>query len=192
MPWLEHLVLNSKETADVDPSDGEYRSAYVAPYFADKKIKICKEKQSCGLFPLNFIDVVDILACSYKIALGCIPQARKLTSKHDIPFTRPGDYYAEMVKSDEHMERIRTKLVEEAYVFFLQSVAHLVSTLTRYILAKASRSPKTRRSNASSRSLASKSSTKNFDRESRTRRASKIGWRVLSEVRLMWLIVSNS
>lgn len=186
MPWPEHLVLDSKETADVDPSDGEYRLGYIATYFADNRIKICKEKQSCGHFPLNFKDVVDILARSYKIALGCIPQARKLASKHDIPFTRPGDYYAEMVKSDEHMERVRTKLVEEAYVFFfLQSVAHLVSTLTRSILAKALRSPKTRRSNASSRSLASKSSTKSFDRESRTRRASKIGWRVLNEVRLI-------
>ncbi|ADV21927.1 rRNA-processing protein EBP2 [Cryptococcus gattii E566] len=79
MPWPEHLVLNSKETADVDPSDDLQRETVF-----------------------------------YKIALGCIPQARKLTSKHDIPFTRPGDYYAEMVKSDEHMERIRTKLVEEA------------------------------------------------------------------------------
>lgn len=118
MPWPEHLVLDSKETADVDPSDGEYRLGYIATYFADNRIKICKEKQSCGHFPLNFKNVVDIVARSYKIALGCIPQARKLASKHDIPFTRPGDYYAEMVKSDEHMERVRTKLVEEAYVFF--------------------------------------------------------------------------
>lgn len=118
MPWPEHLVLDSKETADVDPSDGEYCPPYTATFFADNRIKICKEKQSCGHFPLNFKDVVDILARSYKIALGCIPQARKLASKHDIPFTRPGDYYAEMVKSDEHMERVRTKLVEEAYVFF--------------------------------------------------------------------------
>lgn len=39
-----------------------------------------------------------------------------MAAKHDIPFTRPNDYYAEMVKSDEHMERIRTKLVDEAYV----------------------------------------------------------------------------
>lgn len=42
--------------------------------------------------------------------------ARKLAAKHDIPFTRPTDYYAEMVKSDEHMERIRSKLVDEAWV----------------------------------------------------------------------------
>jgi rRNA-processing protein EBP2 len=51
---------------------------------------------------------------SYKLALDQIPVARKMAAKHDIPFSRPSDYYAEMVKSDEHMERVRTKLVEEA------------------------------------------------------------------------------
>ncbi|ODO05308.1 rRNA-processing protein EBP2 [Cryptococcus wingfieldii CBS 7118] len=81
MPWPEHLVLNSKEVADVDPSDA---------------IDLSRE------------------TVFYKIALSVIPQAKKLAAKHDIPFSRPGDYYAEMVKSDEHMERIRTKLVEEA------------------------------------------------------------------------------
>lgn len=119
MSWPEHLVVDSKETADVDPSDGEYRLTYSATCFADNRIKICKEKQFCEHFLLNLMDVVDIHARSYKIALGCVPQARKLASKHDLPFTRPGDYYAEMVKSDEHMERVRTKLVEEAYVFIL-------------------------------------------------------------------------
>ena len=59
-------------------------------------------------------DGVFVLTHSYKIALDQVANARKLCSKHDIPFTRPTDYYAEMVKSDEHMERIRTKLVEES------------------------------------------------------------------------------
>ncbi|GMK55191.1 hypothetical protein CspeluHIS016_0202470 [Cutaneotrichosporon spelunceum] len=50
----------------------------------------------------------------YKLALDAVPEARKLCSKYDILFSRPNDYYAEMVKSDEHMERVRTKLVEES------------------------------------------------------------------------------
>ena len=32
----------------------------------------------------------------------------------DIPVTRPIDYFAEMVKSDEHMEKIRRQMVDEA------------------------------------------------------------------------------
>ncbi len=51
---------------------------------------------------------------SYKQAISIVAQARKLCVKHDVPFTRPKDYYAEMVKSDSHMERVRTKLVDEA------------------------------------------------------------------------------
>jgi rRNA-processing protein EBP2 len=30
-----------------------------------------------------------------------------------LPFSRPADFYAEMVKSDAHMERIRQRLVDE-------------------------------------------------------------------------------
>jgi rRNA-processing protein EBP2 len=35
-------------------------------------------------------------------------------AKENIPFTRPTDYFAEMVKSDEHMDRLKQKLIEEA------------------------------------------------------------------------------
>ena len=31
-----------------------------------------------------------------------------------MPFTRPNDYFAEMVKSDEHMGKIKAKMTEEA------------------------------------------------------------------------------
>jgi len=37
-----------------------------------------------------------------------------LAAEHGLPFTRPADFYAEMVKSDAHMERIRQRLVDEA------------------------------------------------------------------------------
>lgn len=50
----------------------------------------------------------------YKQALSVVGRARKLAAKHDVPFTRPRDYYAEMVKTDSHMERVRSRLVDEA------------------------------------------------------------------------------
>ena len=40
--------------------------------------------------------------------------ARALAAKHNFPFTRPADYFAEMVKSDAHMERIRQRLLDES------------------------------------------------------------------------------
>ena len=54
-----------------------------------------------------------IKRCSYKQALHSAKEARSLASKHKFPFTRPADYFAEMVKSDSHMERIRQRLLNE-------------------------------------------------------------------------------
>ncbi|KAI0043949.1 Ebp2-domain-containing protein [Auriscalpium vulgare] len=49
----------------------------------------------------------------YKQALHGANAARTLAAKHDLPFKRPADYFAEMVKSDAHMERIRQRLLDE-------------------------------------------------------------------------------
>lgn len=49
----------------------------------------------------------------YKQALYAAEQAKIECLKANIPFTRPDDYFAEMLKSDEHMHKVRTKLVNE-------------------------------------------------------------------------------
>lgn len=50
----------------------------------------------------------------YKVCQSAATNARALLKKEGVPFTRPGDYFAEMVKSDEHMGRIKKKLYDEA------------------------------------------------------------------------------
>lgn len=50
----------------------------------------------------------------YKVCQAAATDARGLLKKEGIPFTRPGDYFAEMVKNDEHMGLIKKKLYEEA------------------------------------------------------------------------------
>ncbi|KAG5366476.1 rRNA-processing protein [Yarrowia sp. B02] len=50
----------------------------------------------------------------YKQGLEAAQTARKELLKAKVPFTRPLDYFAEMVKSDEHMEKLKQKLIEEA------------------------------------------------------------------------------
>jgi rRNA-processing protein EBP2 len=52
--------------------------------------------------------------CSYKQALHGAKAARALAAKHSLPFTRPDDFFAEMVKTDAHMERIRQRLLDES------------------------------------------------------------------------------
>lgn len=50
----------------------------------------------------------------YKIARDASITARGLLKKEKVPFSRPTDYFAEMVKTDEHMGRIKKKLYDEA------------------------------------------------------------------------------
>ncbi|ORZ35625.1 eukaryotic rRNA processing [Catenaria anguillulae PL171] len=49
----------------------------------------------------------------YNQALATVVQARKVILSAGIPFSRPEDYFAEMVKSDAHMAKIRSKLIED-------------------------------------------------------------------------------
>ncbi|TKY90368.1 hypothetical protein EX895_000366 [Sporisorium graminicola] len=50
----------------------------------------------------------------YKQALYAAVEGKKLVQASGTAFTRPSDYFAEMVKTDEHMERIRQKLLDES------------------------------------------------------------------------------
>ena len=50
----------------------------------------------------------------YKQSLQCAVEARAFLKQEGIPFSRPNDYFAEMVKNDEHMGRVKDKLVEQA------------------------------------------------------------------------------
>ena len=50
----------------------------------------------------------------YRIARTAATEARALLKKEGVPFTRPNDYFAEMAKSDEQMERVKRKMREEA------------------------------------------------------------------------------
>lgn len=67
--------------------------------------------------PTEIKDVEDDLSrelAFYKQSLEAVTQARTLLKKEGIPMQRPLDYFAEMVKSDEHMSKIKKKLVDDA------------------------------------------------------------------------------
>lgn len=50
----------------------------------------------------------------YKQSLDAVNVAKILLKQEGVPFSRPTDYFAEMVKSDEHMEKIKQKMIDEA------------------------------------------------------------------------------
>lgn len=67
--------------------------------------------------PTEIPDVEDDLnreLAFYKQSLAAVRDAREKLKKEGVPFSRPADYFAEMVKSEEHMGKIKKKLVDEA------------------------------------------------------------------------------
>lgn len=50
----------------------------------------------------------------YSQSLDAVRQGRAKLRAEGVPFSRPKDYFAEMVKEDAHMEKVKAKLVEEA------------------------------------------------------------------------------
>lgn len=67
--------------------------------------------------PVSIPDVSDDLnreLAFYAQSLSAVQAARKLLKAEGVPFTRPTDYFAEMVKADEHMAKIKAKLIDEA------------------------------------------------------------------------------
>lgn len=92
------MSVSYPETIDVDVNDDLNRelALYVAARIITYPRYLC------------------LASTSYKQALHSANKARSLAAKHNLPFTRPSDYFAEMVKSDSHMERIRQRLLDES------------------------------------------------------------------------------
>ncbi|KAI9315404.1 eukaryotic rRNA processing protein EBP2-domain-containing protein [Dichotomocladium elegans] len=66
--------------------------------------------------PVVIEDINDDMArelAFYQQALEAAIIGREKVLKAGVPFTRPDDYFAEMLKSDEHMAKIRQRLVNE-------------------------------------------------------------------------------
>lgn len=67
--------------------------------------------------PVQIADVEDDLSrelAFYKQSLDAVKEARAKLKKEGVLFSRPADYFAEMVKSEEQMGKVRKKMVDEA------------------------------------------------------------------------------
>ncbi|KAI8884305.1 eukaryotic rRNA processing [Backusella circina FSU 941] len=63
------------------------------------------------------VDVEDDMArelAFYQQALEAVQIGRELVKKAGVEFARPDDYFAEMLKSDEHMAKVRQRLLDES------------------------------------------------------------------------------
>jgi rRNA-processing protein EBP2 len=124
IPMSDLEDLDEEEKEDIIPHQRLTINNTVALMAALKRISLpistlpFSEHQSITTSaPVSIKDVSDDLnreLAFYSQSLSAVQEARKLLKAEGVPFTRPTDYFAEMVKADEHMAKIKAKLIDEA------------------------------------------------------------------------------
>ncbi|ESZ90774.1 putative rRNA-processing protein EBP2 [Sclerotinia borealis F-4128] len=124
IPMSDLEDLDDEEREDMIPHQRLTINNTVALTAALKRISLpvatlpFSEHQSITLEePTEIADVSDDLSrelAFYSQSLEAVKAARVQLKAEGVSFTRPTDYFAEMVKADEHMEKIKRKLIDEA------------------------------------------------------------------------------
>jgi rRNA-processing protein EBP2 len=123
IPMSDLEDLDDEEKEDIIPHQRLTINNTVALTAALKRIALpisklpFSEHQSVTTSePVSIEDVSDDLTrelAFYAQSLSAVKEARKQLKAEGVPFTRPTDYFAE-VKADEHMAKIKAKLIDEA------------------------------------------------------------------------------
>ena len=106
---IPHQRLTINKTAALLRSLKSFALPSSLPFSANQSVTSAE--------PVQIADVEDDLnreLAFYKQSLDAVKEARALLKKEGVPFARPADYFAEMVKSEEQMGKVRQKMVDEA------------------------------------------------------------------------------
>lgn len=106
---IPHQRLTINNTAALQRSLKSFALPSSLPFSATQSVTTAE--------PVSIPDVEDDLGrelAFYKQSLDAVKEARSKLKKEGVPFARPADYFAEMVKSEEQMGKVRQKVVDEA------------------------------------------------------------------------------
>ena len=116
--------LSGEDAADVIPhqrltinNSAAIRASLKRISFITDQTPFSEHQSLTSTEPMDVPDVNDDLnreLAFYKVCQSAAKQARSQLKKEGVPFSRPTDYFAEMVKSDEHMGKVKKKLYDEA------------------------------------------------------------------------------
>jgi rRNA-processing protein EBP2 len=107
---IPHQRLTINNTAALTAAVNRIQLPYSKLAFSEHQSVVSDE-------PVDIPDVEDDLnreLAFYKQCLSGVKEARSKLKKEGVSFSRPADYFAEMVKSDEHMGKIKQKLIDSA------------------------------------------------------------------------------
>ncbi|KAF7729209.1 rRNA-processing protein and EBNA1-binding protein ebp2 [Apophysomyces ossiformis] len=125
----EAIPLEDLSDSDIDDEDGDLvteqritinNEAALTRLAEDLKLKDLPWIETMTVTsskPVEVADVHDDMArelAFYQQALEAVHIAREKVKEAGTPFSRPDDYFAEMLKSDEHMAKVRQRLLDEA------------------------------------------------------------------------------
>ncbi|KAL9096970.1 MAG: hypothetical protein Q9165_000934 [Trypethelium subeluteriae] len=124
IPLSDLDSLASDEKGDIIPHQrlsinnrGALEKAWKSIALPYLKLQFSDHMTTTTAEPVQVTDINDDLErelAFYRQCLDGVNEARRKLKKENVPFSRPADYFAEMVKSDEHMGKIKQKLVDEA------------------------------------------------------------------------------
>ena len=124
IPLSELEELSDEEKGDVVPHQRltinnitALTKAYKSIALPLSELGFSEHQTMISAAPISIPDVNDDLnreLAFYDQCLQAAKQGRGFLKKAGVPFSRPNDYFAEMVKSDEHMGKIKQKMVDEA------------------------------------------------------------------------------
>lgn len=109
---VPHSKLTINNTAALKDSLARIQLPWSKHSFVEHQSVMSAEKTELGI--KDIYDDTERELAFYKQGLDAVKQARSTLLKLKVPFSRPLDYFAEMVKSDEHMDKLKTKLLKEA------------------------------------------------------------------------------
>jgi rRNA-processing protein EBP2 len=107
---IPHQRLTINNTTALTAALNRIQLPYSKLAFSEYQSVVTKE-------PVDIPDVEDDLnreLAFYKQCLSAVKDARSKLKKEGTGFSRPADYFAEMVKSGEHMDKIKKKLIDDA------------------------------------------------------------------------------
>lgn len=109
----EQEAQNEKQNKGI--YNREALSALAAEWHSEKPLAWVETLETCE-FPLELANVHDDLkreVAFYNQTLASVRFARDRLKRENIAYKRPADYFAEMLKSDAHMAKVKDKLIYE-------------------------------------------------------------------------------
>jgi rRNA-processing protein EBP2 len=124
LPWLDTLAITSAQPVQV---------ASVEDDFA-RELALCVHLVPAPLYPraADWDGEGVVGRGSYEQALEAVERGRERVLAAGAKFDRPDDYFAEMVKTDDHMARIRQRLASESVRIARSEEAAKQRALKRY------------------------------------------------------------